>query len=487
MLFFSINPIYFILSVLCGGMIGLIFIPAHRFRTLRVWSLGCSCLVFLYSLFMWASFNSGSSKFQWATETVWAATSNFSVPLGVDGISLFYILLTTLLFPICLLASWHSVTRQVKEYLFAFLLMETLLVMVFSVLDLLLFYILFETILLPMFFVIGLWGARQRKIRAAYLFFLYTLVGSLLLLVGILYIYVKVGTTHYLSLLNVEWTPLEEKLLWGAFFLSFATKVPMFPFHLWLPEAHVEAPTAGSVLLAGILLKLGTYGFLRFSLPLFPYASLYFTPFVHTLALMGVVYTSLTAIRQTDLKRIIAYSSVAHMSLVVMGLFGNQPCAVEGALLQSLSHGFVSSALFLLVGVVYDRFHTRTIQYYGGLAQVMPLYVTLFLFFTLGNIGFPGTSAFVGEFLLLFGLFQTNPAACFFGATGMILGGGYALWLFNRVCYGNSGNLPVTGLTDLTQREMVTLIPLALGSLWMGLYPEPFLEVLRSGLYVFVL
>jgi len=356
--------------------------------------------------------------------------------------------------------------------------MECFLICVFSILDLFLFYIFFEGILIPMFLLIGIWGSRERKIRAAYLFFLYTLIGSLLMLLGIIYIYLNVGTTNYEVLTHIHFSFFEQKILWLAFFASFATKVPMLPVHIWLPEAHVEAPTAGSVILAGILLKLGTYGFLRFSLPLFPEASYFFTPLVYTLAISGVIYTSFTAIRQTDLKRIIAYASVAHMNLVMLGLFSFNFISLEGALLQSLSHGFVSSALFLCVGVLYDRYHTRMVKYYSGLVHIMPLTIIIFLFFTMANIGLPGTSSFVGEFLILVGIYQTNTTAAFFGATGMILGGAYSLWLFNRVAYGNLKiqylNLATT--TDISKGEFLAILPLIIGTLVMGIYPEIFLD-----------
>jgi proton-translocating NADH-quinone oxidoreductase chain M len=353
--------------------------------------------------------------------------------------------------------------------------MELFLIVVFSTLDLLFFYIFFESILIPMFLMIGIWGSRDRKIRAAYLFFFYTLVGSVLMLAGILYIYAQTGTTDYETLLLFEFSSLEQKILWVSFFLSFGAKVPMLPFHIWLPEAHVEAPTTGSVLLAGILLKLGSYGFLRFSLPLFPTAGVFFLPFVHTLSVMAIVYASFTAIRQTDLKRIIAYTSVAHMNLIVLGLFAFNNIGLEGAILQSLSHGFVSSALFLCVGVLYDRHHTRMVKYYGGVTKIMPLFSFLFLCFTMANIGLPTTSSFVGEFLLMTGCFKVNTASTFFGATGMILGGGYALWLLNRIIYGNLKTQYLVGFYDIEKREFFSFLPLLFYTLYIGIYPKIFL------------
>jgi proton-translocating NADH-quinone oxidoreductase chain M len=353
------------------------------------------------------------------------------------------------------------------------------LVVVFSILDLLFFYIFFESILIPMFVIIGVWGSRERKIRAAYLFFFYTLVGSVLMLAGILYIYSQTGTTDYETLLLFNFSNFEQKILWFSFFMSFAAKVPMLPFHIWLPEAHVEAPTTGSVFLAGILLKLGSYGFIRFSIPFFPNASLFFVPLVHTMSVVAIVYTSLTAIRQTDLKRVVAYTSVAHMNLVMLGLFSFNSIGLEGAILQSLSHGFVSSALFLIIGVVYDRHHTRMIKYYGGLTKVMPLFSGIFLVFTMANIGLPMTSSFVGEFLLMTGCFKINTASTFFGSTGMIIGGGYALWLLNRIIYGNLKTQYLYKFFDLNKREFFSFAPLIFYTLFMGVYPKLFLSTIH--------
>ncbi|CAM9089868.1 unnamed protein product [Phaeothamnion confervicola] len=476
MIFFQ-NLLFILIATLGLGVAILAILPSHW--KLREYTLAISTLSFIESLGLLATFDSTTSSFQFSLETSWILNANIGLTIGVDGISLFFVVLTTLLFPLCLLASWNSITRKTKSYLLAFLLMEFLLVAVFCVLDLLLFYILFESVLIPMFLVIGIWGSRERKIRAGYLFFLYTLLGSLVMLLAIGYIFMLTGTTEYMSLLQVQWTFAEEKWLWMAFFVAFATKVPMLPVHIWLPEAHVEAPTAGSVLLAGILLKLGSYGFLRFSLPLFPSASLYFAPFVYVLAILGIVYTSLTAIRQTDLKRIIAYTSVAHMNLVMLGLFSFNAAGLEGAILQSLSHGFVSSALFLLIGVLYDRYHTRMVKYYSGLMHTMPLFGSLFLFFTMANIGLPPTSSFVGEFLILVGIFQTNTTACVWGATGMVLGGVYALWLFNRIAYGNIKDQFIPTFTDISRREFVTFFPLVVCTLGLGLYPEWVLSIIQ--------
>jgi proton-translocating NADH-quinone oxidoreductase chain M len=477
-----------ILSFLIGSLFFGAFIvslwPTKYERWLKPFALNLSFLVFFCSLFLWIWFDQSTAKFQFVVSFPWFSAFNINCSFGVDGISLFLILLTTLLFPLCLLGSWHSIQKRIKEYILCFLIMEAFLICVFCVLDLLLFYIFFEGVLIPMFVLIGVWGSRERKIRAAYLFFLYTLFGSLFMLLAILYIFVKTGTTDYEILLQTSFSSLEQKILWLAFFASFATKVPMLPMHIWLPEAHVEAPTAGSVILAGILLKLGTYGFIRFSLPLFPEASYYFTPLVYTMATLGVIYTSFTAIRQTDLKRIIAYASVAHMNLVMMGLFSFNLPGLEGALLQSLSHGFVSSALFLCIGVLYDRYHTRMVKYYSGLVHVMPISMIILLFFTMANIGLPGTSSFVGEFLILVGIYQTNTTVTFLGATGMILGGGYSLWLYNRIAYGNlkTQYLGMTKFSDISKNEFFAVLPLILGTLIMGIYPEIFLDPMHMSI-----
>ena len=464
-----------ILIPLIGSFL-VLFIPSQYKETIKVIVLSFSLAEFLLSLMMWMSFDNSSSRFQFVEVYNWIESSNIIFYLGVDGISLFFILLTTLLIPICLLASWDAIKFNEKEYFIAFLAMEALVIAVFCVLDIILFYVFFESVLIPMFIIIGVWGSRERRIRAAYMFFLYTLLGSVLMLLAILYIYYQAGTTDYQILLTTTFDPEVQKLLWLAFFASFAVKVPMLPVHIWLPEAHVEAPTAGSVILAGILLKLGSYGFLRFSLPLFPYASVYFTPFIYSFACIAVIYTSLTAIRQTDLKRIIAYASVAHMNLVLIGMFVYNLQGLEGSILQQLSHGLVSGALFLCVGVIYDRHHTRLVKYYSGLAHTMPIYIAIFMFFSMANIALPGTSSFVGEFLILAGAFQANTTVCVLSATGMILGGGYSLWLFNRVAFGNIKVQYMKVFSDIDKREFATLCPLLVLTLVMGIYPEMFLD-----------
>lgn len=470
------NLLLYILLFPLFGILILLSIPAREERLLKIVTLNSACLSFTGSLLLFGFFQQEVGSFQFVTKCFWLPNLNLNFILGIDGISLFFLLLTTMLIPLCLVASWNAINYNLKEYLIAFLFLDFLLIGVFCILDLLLFYIFFETVLIPMFLIVGIWGSRERKILASYYFFLYTLFGSVVMLLSILYIYYQVGTTDYEVLLTFSFSELEQKFLWFTFFLSFASKVPMIPTHLWLPEAHVEAPTAGSVILAGVLLKLGTYGFIRFSLPLFPKASFFFTPLVYTIASVGIIYTSFTAIRQSDFKRIIAYTSIAHMNLVVLGIFSFNTIGIEGAILQSLSHGFVASALFLIIGVVYDRYRTRLVQYYGGLASVMPIYISIFLFFTMANISFPGTSSFVGEFLILTGSFKVNTTITFLGATGVIIGAAYSLWLFNRIAYGNIKIQYANKFLDLSRREFFLFVPLILGTLVVGVYPNIFLD-----------
>jgi len=414
-------------------------------------------------------------------ETIrWLPYSNINFYIGIDGISLFFVVLTTFLIPICILVGWSSIKSYKKEYMIAFLICESFMIAVFCMLDLLLFYVFFESVLIPMFIIIGVWGSRQRKIQAAYQFFLYTLLGSVFMLLAILFISFQTGTTDLQILLTTEFSERRQILLWIAFFASFSVKVPMVPVHIWLPEAHVEAPTAGSVILAGILLKLGTYGFLRFSIPMFPEATLYFTPFIYTLSVIAIIYTSLTTIRQIDLKKIIAYSSVAHMNFVTIGMFSLNIQGIEGSILLMLSHGMVSSALFLCVGVLYDRHKTRLVKYYGGLVSTMPMFSTIFLFSTLANMSLPGTSSFIGEFLILVGAFQRNSLVATLAALGMILGAAYSLWLYNRVIFGNFKPKFLQKFSDLNRREVLIFFPFIVGVIWMGVYPEVFLECMHT-------
>jgi len=470
------NLLLYSLTIPLIGIFVLIFIKPTSHKHLKLLSLHFSSLPFLIFLIIWGGFNKSIGTFQFVTKLLWIPVLNLNITLGIDGISLFFLLLTTLLIPLCILISWNSINLNIKNYLISFLLIEFFLIGVFCILDLLMFYIFFESILIPMFLIIGIWGSRERKILASYYFFLYTLLGSVIMLLSIIYIYTQVGTTDYEILLTFVFSEIEQKILWLTFFLAFAAKVPMIPFHLWLPEAHVEAPTAGSVILAGVLLKLGTYGFIRFSLPLFPQASYYFTPLVYTIALTGIIYTSLTAIRQTDFKRIIAYTSVAHMNVVMLGIFSFNNIGIEGALLQSLSHGFVASALFVIIGVVYERYKTRLVKYYGGLVHTMPLYISVFLFFTMANISFPGTSGFIGEFLIFAGSFKVNSTITFLGATSMILGGSYALWLFNRIAFGNLKSQYISETLDINKRELFIFLPLIFYTLIFGLTPNFYLN-----------
>jgi proton-translocating NADH-quinone oxidoreductase chain M len=463
--------IYISILPLIGSVL-LLFIPSSNSKLLKLTALNFSSLPFLGSLLVWAYFKQSIGQFQFVTKIYWMSNLNLNVTLGIDGISLFFLLLTTMLIPICILLSWSSVKKDLKEYLIAFLLLEFFLIGVFCILDLLLFYIFFESVLIPMFLIVGVWGSRERKILASYYFFLYTLLGSVIMLLSILYIYYQVGTTDYEMLLAFSFSELEQKFLWFAFFLAFAGKVPMVPVHLWLPEAHVEAPTAGSVILAGVLLKLGTYGFIRYSIVLFPNASFFFTPLVYTISVIGIIYTSFTAIRQSDFKRIVAYTSIAHMNLVMIGIFSFNSIGIEGAIFQSLSHGFVASALFLVIGIVYDRYHTRIVKYYSGLALVMPIYVSIFLFFTMANIAFPGTSSFIGEFLILTGSFKSNTSVAFLGATGVILSGAYSLWLLNRIAFGNMKVQYYEKFLDLNKREFICFLPLIIGTLLLGISPN---------------
>lgn len=467
---------------ICGVML-LVLIPGFYFNLIRNIAFGVAQLTFISSILLWLCFESTTSLFQFVYTINWFPSYNIYYTIGIDGISLFFIILTTWLITSCILISWNMPNNQIKEYLICFLMLEAILIQVFCVLDILFFYIFFESVLIPMFLIIGVWGSRQRKIRAAYQFFIYTLAGSLLMLLAILVIYFQQGTTDIQVLWNVNFDIRTQILLWLAFFASLAVKIPMIPFHIWLPEAHAEAPTAGSVILAGVLLKMGGYGFLRFSLPMFPEASIYFAPVIYLLSIIAAIYASLTTIRQVDLKKIIAYSSVSHMGFVTLGLFSFNIQGIEGSIILMLSHGLVSSALFLCVGILYDRHKTRILKYYGGLVQVMPIFSILLLFFIFSNIGFPGTSSFVGELLVLMGLFQFSPMVTFLSAFSMILGAGYSVWLFNRLCFGNLKLQYFKNFQDVSRREFFILLPLSVSVLWMGVYPEVFLNEIHCSSY----
>nr|YP_009365185.1 NADH dehydrogenase subunit 4 [Gracilaria changii]ARJ60467.1 NADH dehydrogenase subunit 4 [Gracilaria changii]ART65136.1 Nad4 [Gracilaria changii] len=475
----SLNPLILVCVTPLLGILILSIIPATNEYLCKLVSLNTACLTFLFSLFLWVQFDNTSALFQFSNTYNWLPSINLYYTIGIDGISLFFILLTTLLTVLCILISWGSVQDLIKEYLLCFLLLEFFLIQVFCVLDLLWFYIFFESVLIPMFLIVGIWGSRQRKIRAAYQFFLYTLVGSLLMLLALLIIYFEVGTTDLQVLWYYRFTELKQIIFWLAFFSSFAVKIPMIPFHIWLPEAHAEAPTAGSVILAGILLKMGGYGFLRFSIPMFPEASIYFTPLVFTLSIIAILYASLTTLRQVDLKKIIAYSSVSHMGFVTIGIFSLNLQGIEGSILLMLSHGLVSSALFLCVGILYDRYKTRILKYYSGLMQVMPIFGIFFLIFTFANLGFPGTSSFIGELLVLVGAFQINRILTLFASIGMILGAAYSIWLFNRISFGGLKLQYFSSFQDISRREFWILLPLVFVILWIGIYPISFLSELH--------
>jgi len=402
--------------------------------------------------------------------------------LGIDGISILLILLTRLLTPICILIGWSVITKNIKEYLILLLIMESMIILVFSVIDILLFYIFFESVLIPMYLIIGIWGARKEKQMAAYQFFLYTLIGSLLMLLRIIWLYINRGTTNFIILNDIDIKIEYQLWLWLRFFASFATKVPMIPLHLWLPQAHVEAPTAGSVILAGILLKLGSYGMIRFSLCLFPEASIYFTPLVYAMSLIGIIYASLTTIRQIDLKRIIAYSSVAHMNFVTIGIFTQTIQGVEGAIMLMISHGLISSALFISIGIIYDRFHTRLLPYYSGLRTIMPIYRIIFIFFTFANISFPGTASFIGELLILLGIFQSNIFVRILASVGIVLGAIYSIWLRNRILFRKTSEYIITNnhYIDITRKELAIILPLIIRTLWMGINPNNIFEIIHA-------
>ncbi|WP_379550573.1 NADH-quinone oxidoreductase subunit M [Qipengyuania sp. DGS5-3] len=426
---------------------------------------------------LWLNYDVGGAQWQFTERA--EIFAGFSYALGIDGIALMLIMLSVFLMPICILASWESITKRVGEYMGAFLLMEVLMIGVFAAQDLFLFYIFFEAGLIPMYLIIGVWGGDNR-IYASYKFFLYTLLGSVLMLIAMLWMVNEAGTTDIPTLMQFDFAPEAQTWLWLAFFASFAVKMPMWPVHTWLPDAHVQAPTAGSVILAGVLLKLGGYGFIRFSLPMFPEASHQFIWLIFGLSMVAVIYTSLVALVQHDMKKLIAYSSVAHMAIVTAGLFAFNVQGLEGAMIVMLSHGLVSGALFLCVGVIYDRLHTREISRYGGLSINMPKYAIFFLLFTMASIGLPGTSGFVAEFLSLAGVYQVSSTVTLFLTTGIILGAGYMLYLYWRIAFGEQKNADAAAMTDMTPREWVMLAPIAAVVLWMGVYPESFLAPMRQ-------
>ncbi len=443
-------------------------------------ALWFSIFTFLLSLILWYGFDYKNPDFQYVEKYQWFVDVDIAYHLGVDGISLFLIVLNCLLMPICILASWNSITFRVKEYMIAFLLLQAFVNGVFASLDLLLFYIFFEGMLIPMYLIIGIWGG-DRRVYASFKFFLYTLLGSVLFLIALLFMFNNLGTTDIPTLMQKSPSVFNldvQKWLWLALFASFAVKVPMWPFHTWLPDAHVQAPTAGSVILAGILLKMGGYGFIRLSLPMLPDASVYFIPLMFTLSIIAIIYTSLVALAQTDMKKMIAYSSVAHMGFVTLGIFALNNQGIEGAIFQMISHGLVSGALFLCVGVLYERLHTKEIAKYGGVTNTMPKFAALFMVFTLASVGLPATSGFVGEFLSLMGAYMVSTTASALAATGVVLGAAYMLWLYRRIFFGEVTNKAVLKMRELTVIELSTLAPLAIIIIILGIYPKPILSAI---------
>ena len=453
-------------------------VVARNARNIALWT---SLIDFALSLLLWLQFDPNTADFQFVERADWVTLGGFQFAyhMGIDGISLFFVLLSTLLTLLSIVSAWEVIQFRVKEFMIAFLVLETLMVGIVCALDFVLFYMFFEGVLIPMFLIIGIWGGSNR-IYSAFKFFLYTFLGSILMLLGVIAVYFETGTTDITVALTHAFPAGLQKWLWLAFFASFAVKVPMWPVHTWLPDAHVEAPTAGSVILAGILLKLGGYGFIRFSLPMFPLASSFFTPLIFTLSVIAVIYTSLVALAQIDMKKLVAYSSVAHMGLVTMGTFAVTSEGVDGAIIQMLSHGLVSAALFLCVGVLYDRLHTHEIMRFGGLVERMPDYAFVFMVFTLAAVGLPGTSGFVGEFLILLGTFRVSTLYTTLAATGMFLGVAYMLYLYRRVIFGTITRAELRGMLDLSPREKAVFAPLLVLVLWMGFYPNSFLRPIQA-------
>ena len=441
----------------------------------RMIALAVTTVTFILSLPMMIYFNPATADYQFVEKEIWFETYGISYHMGVDGISLFFVMLSTFLTPLCILASWKSVEKRVREYMVAFLLLETFMIGTFCALDAVLFYLFFEAVLIPMYIIIGVWGG-ARRVYASFKFFLYTLLGSVLMLVALITMILHAGTADISVLTGYAFAPEMQKWLWLAFFASFAVKMPMWPVHTWLPDAHVEAPTAGSVILAGVLLKMGGYGFLRFSLPMFPEASEYFAPMVFALSVIAIIYTSLVALVQQDMKKMIAYSSVAHMGFVTLGIFTLNTQGIEGAIFQMISHGVISAALFLSVGVVYDRLHTRDINRYGNLAKNMPIYAVVFVILMLGSVGLPGTSGFVGEFLALLGAYKVNTMVATFAAVGVVLGATYMLHLTRKVVFGPKVNDDAAAMPDLDAREKFIFLPLIILVIFLGVAPSYVLD-----------
>ncbi|MBR0644276.1 NADH-quinone oxidoreductase subunit M [Plastoroseomonas hellenica] len=451
-------------------------VVASNARWTALWT---SLITFALSLILWFRFDRDTADFQFVEHLSWLPEFGVNYAMGVDGISVLFVLLSTLLTPLCILASWEAIGTRVREYMIAFLILETMMVGMFCALDFVLFYVFFEGVLIPMFLIIGVWGG-ARRVYAAFKFFLYTLLGSVLMLLAILLLWYRAGTTDILALMGTPIPPAIQTWVFLAFFASFAVKVPMWPVHTWLPDAHVEAPTAGSVILAGVLLKMGAYGFLRFSLPLLPDASAAFAPFIFALSVVAVVYTSLVALAQEDMKKLIAYSSVAHMGIVTIGIFTFNAQGLSGALFTMLAHGVVSGALFLCVGVLYDRVHSREIARYGGVAKIMPGYAVVFMLFSMASVGLPGLANFPGELLVIVGAWRANPWVALGGALGMILGAAYMLYLYRRVIFGRIGRDDLKVLLDLSPREYAIFAPLVLLTVWMGIHPQSFLSFFEA-------
>jgi NADH-quinone oxidoreductase subunit M len=464
-------------AMMAVPLLGAVLCLFSEAKTARMIALLATLVDLALGALLWANYDVGGAQWQFTEKLPLFQGFNWAV--GIDGIALMLIELTVLLMPVCIGASWESVQKRVGEYMAAFLLMETLIIGVFTAQDLFLFYIFFEAGLIPMYLIIGIWGGADR-IYASYKFFLYTLLGSVLMLIAMLWMANAAGTTDVPTLMAYNFPAKAQTWLWLAFFASFAVKMPMWPVHTWLPDAHVQAPTAGSVLLAGVLLKMGGYGFIRFSLPMFPEASAQFAWLVFALSMAAVVLTSLIALVQDDMKKLIAYSSVAHMAIVTVGLFAFNVQGLEGSMIVMLSHGLVSGALFLSVGIIYDRLHTREINRYGGLAINMPKYALFFMLFTMASVGLPGTSGFVGEFLSLAGIYEMSSWVAFVCGTGVILGAAYMLYLYRRVVFGEQKNADAAAMPDLTLREIAMVVPLAAAVLWMGIYPESFLAPMRK-------
>ena len=462
------------------GSIIILFIKENEQSSINI-KLAALCTsvgTFILSCLIWFFFDPKINSYQLVEKYSWFNDFDFYYYIGVDGISLFMIILSTFLTPFCILTSWISIKKRIKEYMISFLLLETFMIGMFSSIDILLFYVFFEAVLIPMFIIIGVWGG-ERRIYASFKFFLYTLLGSVLMLIAIIFMYQYSGIMNIAELQGNYFPKYIQIWLWLAFFASFAVKIPMWPFHTWLPDAHVEAPTAGSVILAGVLLKMGGYGFIRFSLGMFPEASQFFLPLIFILSVVAIIYTSLVALAQTDIKKLIAYSSVAHMGIVTIGIFVVNQQGIEGAMIQMISHGIVSAALFLSVGVIYDRMHTREIKFYGGLVNKMPNYAAVFMIFTLASVGLPGTSGFIGEFLTIIGAFKYSTFLAFFASTGIILSAVYMLYLYKRIIFGSISNENLKDILDLSLREKIIMIPLVIVIFLIGIFPNIFIEPMR--------